>query len=486
MKKRILIAEFKHETNSFSPSKADMQAYRNKALYFGEEAVKAYSSSENEFAAFLRTFCEEPDYELIPCIGFNATPSGPVTEEVYSLATDSICRMLTEDGPFDGVLLALHGAMVSDVTQDGEGTLLEKIRGIVGHDVPIIASLDLHTNCTKKMAENATALIPFREYPHIDTYQTGLFAAKLMKDTLEGKVAPKMGYCRIPYLLPLFPTAFEPMHSFNEKAIAMSQQSGVLTVRITHGFFPADINEMGMSVVAITDGDQNKADDLAASLAKDLWDHKDTLVRDFYSLDEALDAALAAVPQAGGRPVVIGDASDNTGAGALGDTTHALRRVLERNLKGFIFGPMADPVSAAQCMSAGVGNEVDLSLGGWSDPAFSGGPLHVKGKIKTLTDGLYRNIDEQDRGVPQNLGPTAVLEIEGNLVIVGSLPVQPLDVASLMSCGIIPSQYPIIVVKSAVHYRASFGKIAYQLIDMNAPGYATPQPYGLPYKHWQE
>ena len=484
MKKRILIAEFKHETNSFSPAPADLQAFQNRGMHFGPDVVEAYGQTENEIAGFLKIFDEDDRYKLVPCIGFNACPSGPVTEEVYSLATDRLCKMLQEQGPFDGVLLALHGAMVSEVTPDGEGTLLEKIRDVAGKEVPVIASLDLHANCTAKMAENATALIPYREYPHTDAYPTAQFAAQLMKDTLEDKADPKMGYCRIPYLLPLFPTAFEPMHSYNKKALALEKDK-ILSVRITHGFFPADIKEMGMSVIVVTDGDQKLADETAAELAKDLWDHRNTLVRGFAELDEALDDALKTAETANGKPVVIGDASDNTGAGALGDTTHVLRRVLERKLTGFAFGPMVDAESVKKCFEAGIGADVRLDLGGWSDPAFSGGPVSVTGRVITLTDGFYRNIDEMERGVLQNLGPSAVLEISGNLVIAASLPVQPLDIAAFLRFGIVPSQQKVLVVKSAVHYRASFGKIAAKLIDVNVPGYAVPQPYGLPFKHWK-
>ena len=486
MKKRILIAQFKHESNSFSPVPADLQAYRNKSLYFGEDVIRVYSGTENEIGGFLKVLHEDNDFELVPCIGFNASPSGPVTKEVYELGTSSICSMVQKQGPFDGVLLALHGAMVTELTDDGEGILLEKIRKIVGGDVPIIATLDLHANCTKKMVQNATALVPYREYPHVDVFQTAVFAAQLMRDTLNKAVVPKMGYSRIPYLLPLFPTAFEPLKTYNQRAIELSKQTGVLSVRITHGFFPADIEEMGMSVITITDGDQVKADEIASELDRDLWEHRSSLVRSFSSIDDALDEALSAVPKADGKPIVLGDASDNTGAGGMGDTTHILRRVMERGLKGCAFGPMVDGESVKKCFALGVGSEIDLDLGGWSNPTVSGGPIHIKGVIKTLTDGRYKNIDAQDRGVLQKQGATAVLEVDGNVVIVCSHPVQPMDVASIMSCGIIPSSWPIIIVKSAVHYRASFGKIAYKLIDVLAPGYAVPQPNGLPYRHWEE
>jgi microcystin degradation protein MlrC len=484
--KRLLIAEFKHETNRFCPYPADMESYKNHTFLFGEDVFRAFFGAETEINAFWETFHGFPDrYELVPCLSFDTIPSGPLTEDVYELAVATICKMLKENGPFDGVLLSLHGAMAAEHEQDGEGVLLERIRKITGAGIPVIATLDLHTNCTQKMVENATALVACREYPHTDTYQAALWAAQLMRDTLEGRVKPCMGYCRIPYLLPLFPTELEPLRSFNARALEMEQEPGILSVRINHGFFLADIKEMGMSVITITDGDVQRADHLAKALGAELWEKRTELVRDFYDVDSALDKAEELLAEGADRPVVIADASDNVGSGAIGDTTHILRRILERHISGCAVSNIYDPASSARCFAAGVGAEVELSLGGWSDPAVSGGPVLLKGRVRALTDGYFRNIGEVSKRNPHDMGRTAVVEAAGNTIIITSRAQQALDLASMLCCGVIPSQQRIIVVKSAVHYRTGFGPISLAMLDVAAPGYAVPKPDDIQFQYWR-
>ena len=484
--KRLLIAEFKHETNRFCPYPADMESYKKHTFLFGEDVFRAFFGTETEINAFWETFHGFPDqYELVPCLSFDTIPSGPLTEDVYELAVATICKMLKENGPFDGVLLSLHGAMAAEHEQDGEGVLLERIRKITGADIPVIATLDLHTNCTQKMVENATALVACREYPHTDTYQAALWAAQLMRDTLEGRVKPCMGYCRIPYLLPLFPTELEPLRSFNARALEMEQEPGILSVRINHGFFLADIKEMGMSVITITDGDAQRADHLAKAFGAELWEKRTELVRDFYDVDTALDKAEELLAEGEDRPVVIADASDNVGSGAIGDTTHILRRILERHISGCAVSNIYDPVSSARCFAAGVGAEVELSLGGWSDPAVSGGPILLKGRVRALTDGYFRNIGEVSKGNPHDMGRTAVVEAAGNTIIITSRAQQALDLASMLCCGVIPSQQRVIVVKSAVHYRTGFGPISLAMLDVAAPGYAVPKPDDIQFQYWR-
>ena len=483
--KRILVAEFKHETNRFSPYPADLDTYRNSIFLFGEDVFTAFPGAETEINAFLDVFRNQTDrFELVPCISFDAPPRGPVSKEVYDMAVSQICRMLTGQGPFDGVLLSLHGAMVSDAAEDGEGKLLEAIRTTAGWDIPVIASLDLHTNCTQTMVEHATALVSCRYYPHTETYEAAQIAARLMRDTLDGNVRPCMGYCRVPYLLPLFPTDMEPLKAFTEQTLELEKDSGVLAVRINHGFFPADIEEMGRSVVTITDGDQAKADSIAETLGRQLWENRERLVREFYNVDTALDEALRLLSCNSEKPVVIADASDNIGSGAVGDTTHILRRVLQRNMTGVAFSNIYDPASSVKCFEAGVGAEVELSLGGWSDPSFSGGPVLLKGRVRALTDGYFRNVGNVSKGNPHSMGQTAVIEAAGNTIIIVSRPVQPLDLASMQSCGVIPSQQRIIVVKSAVHYRTGFGPISLAMLDVAAPGYAVPKPDDLQFRNW--
>ena len=478
--KKLLIAEFRHETDSFCPQKADMEAFRRREMHVGREEIEAaYRGVRNEPGAFLDVFGARDDIRLIEVIGMEAMPSGPVTGEVYEFARANILDALSREQP-DGVLLALHGAMVAEGHDDAEGDLLEEIRGIIG-EKPLVASLDLHANITAKMARCADALVLYREYPHTDMYETGCVAAKLMEGMLDGTCHPAMGYHRVPYLLPMFPSALSELRVFLDMCEAEEAREGVLAVWLAHGFFPSDIGEMGMSVIALTDGDAALAQEIADRVGRAVWEGRKTLRRSFPALDEALDM----LDEPGEGPLVIADASDNPGGGGLCDTTFILRRVLERGIRGLAFAMIVDPESARRCAEAGVGHEVDLALGGMSDPAFSGGPLSVRARVTRLTDGEYRNRDEMNQNALNHLGTAAVAEIGGNLVIIVSNRLQPYDAEIFRHCGISPERQRGLVVKSAVHYRNSYGKFARKLVEVSLPGYVVPVPDGLGFRYWK-
>ncbi len=481
MKKKILLLEFKHETNTFTPAPADEAAFRSDRFLVGRECIDVHEKLGSEYSAFLKVLGKRSDVEFIPTAALNANPSGPVTREVYDFVTSQVLEAIHQHGPVDAALISFHGAMVAQGHHDGEGDLLEKIREKTGWDIPIICSLDLHANVTAKMARCANALVPFRHYPHIDFFETGWTAAELMDETLHGKLTPVMAYRRIPYLLPLFPTDLPEMQALWAKAAELQSREGVRLVRVAHGFFPADIEEMGMSVLAVTNSDQALADQIADEMEAAILAALDTLKRDYPTMDEALDQAI--LP--GDKPMILADASDNPGAGGLGDTTHILRRILERGITGGALAILVDPESVEVCQKAGVGSTVELNLGGKSDPACSGGPLTVKAYVKLLSDGKYRNKGKVAHGVTMNLVKSAVIEVGGNLVIVGSVPKQPYDVEVFRSHGITPEDQRFLVVKSSVHYRANYGPLARDMIALSLPGYAVPVPNGYDYKNWK-
>jgi len=514
--KTLMIAGFKHETDSFCPVRADMEAYQKRGFFLGKDLLTAYRGVKNEPAAFIDVFGSREDVRLLPVLSLNAIPSGPVTGDVYEFVTERLLRTVRDEKP-DGILLALHGAMVADGHDDGEGDLLEMLIAEAGDGIPIVASLDLHANITPKMAVSADALITYEKSPHTDMYETGLMAARIMEGLLFGKYKIEMGYHRIPYLNPMFPSDFPEIRQFHELCKSYEQDPDVLSCRLAHGFYPADIAEMGMSVIAIRKSDvllaegetevsgcvgENKenaavrseekancgiqltAQEIADEAGTYIWKHRDQLKREFTSLGDAL--AMVDEPVCDGDgPLVIADASDNPGGGGLCDTTHILRAVLEKGISGVAFAMFCDPENVKKCETAGIGSTVELMLGGMSDPAFSGGPLAVKAYVKALTDGFYRNQDEMSKGFLNNLGHTAVLEIGGNQVVVSSNRIQPYDAEIFRHCGIMPERQKAIVIKSAVHFRNSFGKFARKIIDVSLPGYVVPVPDGLPFRKWK-
>lgn len=293
-----------------------------------------------------------------------------------------------------------------------------------------------------------------------------------MRDTLTGTCVPTMAYRRIPYLLPLFPTSFPEIGVFLDMAKQYQRESGVRFARIAHGFFPSNIPEMGMSVMVITDNNQQKAEQIAEALSQTIWQGRNTLKRHYTPLDEALNMAAENLP----GPVVLGDGSDNPGAGGLCDTTHILRRILERRMTDAAVAVLRDPDNVQRCMEAGIGSTVSMDISGMSDKRLSGGPLPVTGIVENLFDGKYRNQDAMERGLLVDMGPCAVLNVCGNHVVLSTNRTQVLDAEGFRACGIVPEKQRILVVKSAVHYRASFGRFAGRLVDLALSGYSAPDP----------
>ena len=478
--KKILIAEFKHETNSYCPVPADMKAYKEIKFLEGDIILKAHDGVKNELGGFIDVFKKHPDCELIPTVALSTEPSAAVTADVYDFALGSVVKAYKEQGPFAGILLSLHGAMVADGHPDAEGDFVTTLRELAGPDMPIVVTLDLHANVTPKLAKAATVLVPFENYPHDDQYQTGVIGAEIMAGVLDGTMDPQFGYCYVPYLLPLFPSAFPEIKRFHDMAREYQKQPKVVCVRICHGFFPADIDEMGMSVEVVTDGDKALAQKIADELGKAIWDGRDTLKRKFPTVDEVLDL----VEQNKEGPIVIADASDNPGAGGMGETTHIFRRVLERGISGGTVASIYDPKSVEACVKAGVCNKVKLSLGGLY-PEFSGQPLEVEGEVEVLTNGKFINHGPMGKGAQNCMGRAAVVNIGGNHVIINSIRIQPLDLQFVRCCGIDPEEQTFIIVKSSVHYRAHYQTIARQMVDLAVPGFSVPMPDGYKFKYWK-
>lgn len=479
--KKILTLHFEHETNSFAPHPANEQAFRNSLFEVGEISYTTQKGLGTEFSAFLSKFADRDDVMLIPTVMLCAAPSAPVTEDVYDFVISEIDRAIEKHGTPDGVIMHLHGAMVAENHLDAEGDLLEHIRERVGYEIPIVASLDLHANITAKMARLATALVVDEEYPHIDRFETGLAAAEILEGALFGGQKPVMAYRRVPYLLPLFPTALAPIRPLYDLAHEIEEMPNVLCVRFSHGFFPSDIEELGMAVTVVTDGDKDLAETLAERLAKAIDEKTDQLKVNYISLEDALSNLDAE----GEGPIVIADASDNPGAGGTNDTTHILRYMLENNVKGAAFACIADEESVKKCEEAGVGATVELSLGGKSDPAYSGGPLEVTAYVKAITDGKYINKGKMSHLVKANTGKTAVVEIGGNKVLISSIRKQPYDLEVYRSNGIEPKDQKILVVKSAVHYRADYSTVAREMHSVALGGYSNPLPEGYKYRRWK-
>ncbi len=483
MSKRILIAGFRHETNTFSKLATDLSAYQARDLYYGREIVDQLRGTNSEAAAFIDA-AREYGWELVPVIYADATPSGKVTRDVFEHVSSTLLKSLKQDGPFDAILLALHGAMVVEHLDDGEGALLSLIRDSVGPIIPIGVTLDLHANVTDRMAALADVIVSYRTYPHIDAYDVGREVAGLIARTLDEEIRPHTVVARGAMLDGADhgrTTAPGPMTESLALAKEYESEPTVLAVTINAGFPWADIRETGPSVVVVGDGENSRHAEIASMLIDHIYRSRERSTIKTVSVAEA----MSRIRQGGGKkgPVVLADFADNPGGGGYGDATGLLKGMLEANIADGAFANMYDPEAAAACAEAGEGAEITITLGGRLDPS-TGAPIEVTGTVQRVTDGNFVYEGPMAKGVKVKGGTTAVLRANGTDIVINSRRYQVYDLNFFRHAGIEPAKKKVVAVKSAHHFRAAFGPIAGDIIVVDEGGGITSRNFNkLPFKN---
>jgi len=476
---RIIIAEFKHETNTFSSQRTDFAAYRRSLYAIGDDLVSILTDTATEVGGMLDVLQDEPDVSLIPVVAANAIPAGPVAADVFEDVRDRLAGAIRAHAPVDGILLCLHGAMVTENSEDGEGDLLEAVRQAAGDGTWVMATLDLHANITQKMSRFANVLINYDYYPHADMVDRGREVAQFMLQTLRGEIHPVMVCKSVPIILPPLSTNEAVLRPFVDQMHAYEATPGVLTVSIAHGFLCADIHELGMTVVAVTDQDPEHATRIADELAARLWQDRHRLKPENMSVDEALDEAEKSAE----GPVILADLTDNPGGGSPGDGTHILRAMIRRKVKNAAVALICDPESVASCVKAGVGQTVKLRLGGHIYPDLLGQPIECEAYVRLVSDGRYRNRGPMSGGVVVDLQKSAVVLIGGIEVIVTAQVTQPYDVEIFYAHGIDPVQKHLLLLKSTNHFKAAFGPIARRVLNVSVPGLLAQDPRSVDYQN---
>ncbi len=480
MTKRVLVAEFMHETNTFSVQATDEAAFRRCAFQLGNEIPAAYRGTRTAVGAAFEA-ADAFGWALIHPVVAHAAPSGRVTDAFF----DRIAALTTEAARgADGVLLHLHGAMSTASHDDGEGELLRQLRAALGPAVPVVAVLDLHATVTDLMARNANGLIAYRTYPHVDQYERSWQAAQLLERAMAGEVRPIVALARPPILYALDGgrTSSAPMIELLRRGDALEAGGRALAVSIHAGFSSADVHDIGPSVAVTVDGDLATGQAEADRLAGYVWAERHHSTISFTPLPDAIAAAKSGETNPG-KPLVIADYSDNPGAGAYGDATTLLRAMIEADLQDAAFHAICDPEAVRQAVAAGVGNDVTLTLGGKVDPAIGGGPLTVTGRIAALTDGEMVLHGPMGGGVRRSYGLSLRLRIGGIDVIVISNNGQAIDLAQFSSLGVDPTRCATLAVKSMQHFRAAFEPIAREVLEVDTGALCTKDFFSRPYRH---
>jgi microcystin degradation protein MlrC len=475
---RVAIGGISHESSTLSTVPTTLQHFRERGWTEGDELLRVYSGTKSALGGFIDA-ARDANYEVVPALMASAVPAGPVTADATETLTIRLAHMIREAHarePLDGVLLALHGAMVSELDDDGESYILRAVREVVGPDLPIIVELDLHGNISQEMVGLATIAVAYDEYPHTDPYERGYECGILMARVVRGGAKPTAALVKVPLLTAIQRqhTHAEPMLGVKHLVHALENERGVLNISYLPGFPFADIPLTSFSVIVTTDDDMPQARELAARIANHVW----SLREQFDVTPLPVDAAVRHAMAAPAGPIVLADIGDNPGGGSPADGTVLLEALLRLGATDAVVVPVVDAAAVEVARQAGEGTTIEVELGGHVD-AFHGEPLNVRATVVRLTDGSFVHKGPMNTGVPIDLGPTAVLEIEGNRggsvqVVTTSLRYQPTDLEVLRSQGVEPTAQQIIVVKSSVHYRAAFTPIAREIIEVDTPGLTSP------------
>lgn len=455
---KIVIAQMEHETNTFSPVETSWESFGPDGPYIGVHAYRAMKGTKTPIGAFI-DIAEEANADIVTSVAGFAYPSGPVS----GLAYDRFCDLIIEDvrQGCDLIMLDLHGAMVvKDRTLDGEGTLLKKIRE-VAPSTPIAVSLDLHANVTSDMVRNANIIVGYKTYPHIDMYETGVLAGKLLLRLYRAEIKPVMHWNNIPVLAQTLKmnTSEGAMKSYSDRAAQSEKKPNVLASSAFGGFPMADMPEAGMSVVMITDDDQELAKTECNAILDVAWKQKES----FIWRDEPLEDSISHAKSLKEGPILLLDHPDNCATGATQDTMTTLREALKQGLSDIAVGPIRDPEAVAQLIAAGIGATITLPIGGKTDmPAINkkGEPLNLTGVIKNITDGDYVITGPQFTGVKASMGRTVVFDTGDAEIVITEKLQEPWDLGVFTSVGIDPSTKKYLLLKSRMYFRPVFLPIA--------------------------
>ncbi len=475
---RIVTGTISHETNVLSNIATDLGEFRKGRFLHGDELFERFNGTKTPAGGIIDG-CRMHGFDLIPTVFASATPSGTITAEAFDTILSAMLEGIQNAQDIDAVVLHLHGAGVSDAYPDIEGKVLEEVRHIVGA-IPLVATFDFHANFTARMLNHADLLIGYDTYPHIDGYERGVEAVNLTARMLDGSLKPTKAM-RQPPMLPALQVQFtgrDPMRRVVAEAHRMEAMPGVETITVAAGFPWSDIPEAGMSFIVTTHNNQALAEELAQALHDMVWSRR----REFLVNPMPIREALQYVKATTATPIVLADIGDNPGGGSPEDGTYVLKAILEEELKGGVLAVMWDPHVVTQALDAREGQPLDITLGGHTDN-WHGAPLQVTTRVKTLSDGTFINEGPMGTGAESDMGPTAVLDIEGNDVIVTSKRYQPLDLQLYKSLGIDLAAKRFIVLKSSVHFRAAHEPIAADVIELDTPGLTSPRLTGLGFKN---
>ncbi|KKC37289.1 hypothetical protein WH87_12085 [Devosia epidermidihirudinis] len=487
MSKTVLFGGLFHETHTFLSQTTTVADFEAVALHRGQDAITANLGNASPSDGFL-SYALEQGWTILPTIQMAAMPGGKAADAAVTLFRDAFFAGLAQHmDQLDGIYLVLHGAMVSQSSDDVEGELLADIRAALrkaGRDIPVVAVLDLHANVSHAMVDNSTALRAYRENPHSDARDAAVAAAVLLGQSMDGLA---MAQVHLPTRHVLPPTgvgsASNPMKAVLAAARAIeARDPAILNINVMAGYAYSDIADCGFSLSCVTTGDIAKASTYLSDLAALLETH----LAEGYPLEDDLATALRradALPDGRG-PILLIEAADNIGGGTPGDATGVLGPLLAAGRMG-VMAAIADEDAVKSCVAAGIGGTIDIAIGAKTD-RHHGEPVQFRGIVRNLTDGHFELENPKSHlasmvGTHADMGPCAVIENEQAIILLSTRKMPPMDIGQLHSQGMKPAEASYIVVKAAVSHRDAYDPIARASFYVDSPGLCTSNLKRLPY-----
>jgi microcystin degradation protein MlrC len=494
---RIAVGGFQHETNTFAPQRATWDDFARADAWpgyvRGAELFDAVAGYNIPIAGAVETL-RGLGHELAPLSWCSAPPSSYVDEDAYErvvsgMLEDLAAAMGDDTGPLDGIYLDLHGAMVAAHLEDGEGELLRRIRALVGDRIPIVASLDFHTNMTPEMVRYSSAMVGYRTYPHIDMAETGSRAAQLLDRLLKERRPLYKAYRQVDFLIPLVwqCTLNEPTRGVFElidevERGGASHNQGIVGIVHTPGFPPADIAQCGPALV-VYGHDQEAADAAADRILAAINAKEAEFAGRLYTADEAAIEAIRLAKTAT-KPIVLADIQDNPGAGGTSDTVGLVRALIAHQAAGAVIGMIVDPEAAEAAAAVEEGALLPCGIG--AKIGYAGEtPVEAKWRVMRLGSGRFTGTGPFYGGAKFEIGPMALVtdEDSGVSAVLAAKRIQAADQEMFRHVGVEPSRVPILALKSTVHFRADFQPIAETILAVQSPGAHVSDPVEMPYKH---
>lgn len=473
---RIGLGYLLQETNCFSPVPGTLEDFH---LLAGSAVLDRWANTRTEIGAFLDVLAGSGD-QAIPLFAGWAMTAGPVVGSEYAELRSRALEQVSTRGPFDAMLLALHGAMCADGVDDCEGDLLRGIRGIIGPEIPLVLTLDLHANVTAEMAKLCDALIGYKTWPHEDMYETGERGARLLLEILRGGVRPVVALEKLPLILPAekMHTNSAPMKEVFDAGEACRDTCAEILSVSAFGVQPwLDVTEMGCATVVVADRDRDAAQECARRMAHRLWDLREAFEVQLMDPAAAIREALATE----GSPVVLAEPTDGPTAGSPGDSAELLRAIGQHAPQSSCLIWIRDPAAVELARKIGPGRPIRTTVGGAFDKR-NHKPLLIEAVVRSLSDGKFRFRGSYNHGMLNEMGRTAVLQAGPASVVVSEYSASNIDPELYRSQGLDPEHYDLVVVKSAGSFRPQYEPFSAKILLVETPGICTPNLRTVPYQ----